>query len=99
MEALILAGGKAERLGDAAEGRPKPLVLVGGRVYTLDSARPWVEAVAVRGTRNGYNVIGWADSDFAYFAASDLDRDDLDTLQDDYNETAPQALTREASHG
>jgi NDP-sugar pyrophosphorylase family protein len=31
MEALILAGGKAERLGDAAEGRPKPLVLVNGQ--------------------------------------------------------------------
>jgi NDP-sugar pyrophosphorylase family protein len=31
MEALILAGGKAERLGDAAGGRPKPLVHVGGR--------------------------------------------------------------------
>src|SRR6266508_202529 len=31
MEALILAGGKAERLGDAAGGQPKPLVLVAGR--------------------------------------------------------------------
>src|SRR5215211_5067812 len=31
MEALILGGGKAERLGDAAEGRPKPLVPVAGR--------------------------------------------------------------------
>lgn len=30
-EALILAGGKAERLGDAARGRPKPLVPVGGQ--------------------------------------------------------------------
>ena len=31
MEALILAGGKAERLGDIAAGRPKPLVPVAGR--------------------------------------------------------------------
>ena len=31
MEALVLAGGKAERLGDAAGGLPKPLVPVGGR--------------------------------------------------------------------
>ena len=31
MEAIILAGGKAERLGDAASGLPKPLVPVGGR--------------------------------------------------------------------
>ncbi len=31
MEALILAGGQAERLGDAAGGRPKSLVDVAGR--------------------------------------------------------------------
>lgn len=31
MEAIILAGGKAERLGDAAGGRPKSLVRVAGR--------------------------------------------------------------------
>ena len=31
MEAIILAGGKAERLGDAAGGLPKPLVPVGDR--------------------------------------------------------------------
>ncbi len=31
MEAIILAGGKAERLGDAAGGRPKSLVPVAGR--------------------------------------------------------------------
>lgn len=30
-EAIILAGGKAERLGDAAEGRPKALVQIAGR--------------------------------------------------------------------
>jgi NDP-sugar pyrophosphorylase family protein len=31
VEAIILAGGKAERLGEAARGRPKALVDVGGR--------------------------------------------------------------------
>ena len=31
MEAIILAGGKAERLGDAAAGRPKALVEIAGR--------------------------------------------------------------------
>jgi NDP-sugar pyrophosphorylase family protein len=31
MEAIILAGGKAERLGDAAAGRPKALVEVAGK--------------------------------------------------------------------
>lgn len=30
-EAILLAGGKAERLGGASAGRPKPLVPVGGR--------------------------------------------------------------------
>jgi NDP-sugar pyrophosphorylase family protein len=30
MEALLLAGGKAERLGEAAQGLPKPLVPIGG---------------------------------------------------------------------
>ena len=31
MEAILLAGGKAERLGDAAAGRPKALVPLAGR--------------------------------------------------------------------
>ena len=31
MEAVLIAGGRAERLGDAAEGRPKPLVPIAGR--------------------------------------------------------------------
>ena len=31
MEAIVLAGGKAERLGDASAGMPKSLVPVGGR--------------------------------------------------------------------
>jgi NDP-sugar pyrophosphorylase family protein len=30
-EAIILAGGKAERLGEAAKGKPKPLIAVCGR--------------------------------------------------------------------
>jgi NDP-sugar pyrophosphorylase family protein len=30
-EAIILAGGKAERLGEAAKGNPKPLVQIAGR--------------------------------------------------------------------
>ena len=31
MEAIVLAGGMAERLGDAAGGKPKSLVPVGGK--------------------------------------------------------------------
>jgi NDP-sugar pyrophosphorylase family protein len=42
VEAIILAGGKAERLGDAANGRPKALVDVGGRplaAYQVEQLR------------------------------------------------------------
>jgi NDP-sugar pyrophosphorylase family protein len=50
-EALILAGGKAERLGDAAGGRPKALVELGGRPlisYQVEQlARVGVERVVV----------------------------------------------------
>jgi NDP-sugar pyrophosphorylase family protein len=49
VEAIILAGGMAERLGDAAEGRPKVLVDVGGKplvAHQLDQlARAGVERV------------------------------------------------------
>ena len=51
MEAILLAGGKAERLGAAAGGRPKALVEVAGRplvLYQLDLlARAGVERVIV----------------------------------------------------
>lgn len=50
-EAIILAGGKAERLGDAAEGKPKALVSIAGRplaAYQLALlARAGVERVMV----------------------------------------------------
>jgi len=44
MEALILAGGKAERLGEAAQGRPKPLVHVGGRALAAYQVARLAEA-------------------------------------------------------
>ena len=51
MEAIILAGGKAERLGDAAGGRPKALVEVAGKplaVYQVSRlARAGVTRVIV----------------------------------------------------
>jgi adenylate cyclase len=40
------------------------------------------DAIAVRGTKHGYNVVGWSDGTFAYFAASDLSRSELDKLED-----------------
>jgi NDP-sugar pyrophosphorylase family protein len=47
MEALLLGGGKAERLGEAAAGRPKPLVPVAG----LPLAAYAVGRLAVAGVR------------------------------------------------
>jgi NDP-sugar pyrophosphorylase family protein len=44
VEAIILAGGKAERLGDASGGLPKPLVPVGGRPLAA-----WQIGLLVRG--------------------------------------------------
>ena len=47
-EAIILAGGKAERLGDAAEGRPKALVEVGGRPLLAYQVEQLVRAGVTR---------------------------------------------------
>ena len=56
MEAIILAGGKAERLGDAAGGRPKALVEVAGKplaAYQVARlARAGVERVIVSCARD-----------------------------------------------
>jgi adenylate cyclase len=82
-----LCGGRVDYLLD----RPVPTVVLArqGRpvsLFVIPSTD--TDAFAVRGNRNGYNVVGWADSDFAYFAASDIDRDELDALQDEYAEAS-----------
>ena len=48
MEAIILAGGKAERLGDAAGGRPKALVEIGGRPLAAYQVRQLAAAGVTR---------------------------------------------------
>ena len=48
MEALLLAGGKAERLGAAAEGLPKPLVPVAGYPLAEYTVARLVEAGVTR---------------------------------------------------
>jgi NDP-sugar pyrophosphorylase family protein len=44
VEALLLAGGKAERLGDAAQGLPKPLIPVAGRPLAAYAIRLFARA-------------------------------------------------------
>jgi NDP-sugar pyrophosphorylase family protein len=44
VEAIVLAGGKAERLGDAAGGLPKALVRIGGQPLLAYQARLLVQA-------------------------------------------------------
>ncbi len=46
--ALILAFGLASSCNKSSEGNMVDLVLVNGKVWTGDPARPWAEAVAVR---------------------------------------------------
>jgi NDP-sugar pyrophosphorylase family protein len=46
MEAILLAGGKGERLGEAAHGRPKALVPVGGRPLAAYQVE-WLAAAGV----------------------------------------------------
>lgn len=48
LEAIVLAGGKAERLGDAARGRPKALVGVAGRPLVEHQIRRLIEAGVTR---------------------------------------------------
>jgi NDP-sugar pyrophosphorylase family protein len=48
MEALLLAGGKAERLGAAAEGLPKPLVPVAGSPLAAYAVARLVESGVTR---------------------------------------------------
>jgi adenylate cyclase len=81
---FALRGGRIDYLQD----RPVAALL-------LDSAEQPVslfvlpvndaDMVAVRGRRNGYNVVGWSDAGYAYFAASTIDSDALDKLQDAYS--------------
>jgi NDP-sugar pyrophosphorylase family protein len=54
MEAIILAGGKAERLGDAAGGKPKALVPVAGKALAE------YQVAALRGAGVGHVIMSCA---------------------------------------
>jgi len=64
VEAIILAGGKAERLGDAAGGKPKALVEVGGKpiaAYQVEQlAAAGVERVLVSCSAGQEDLFGEA---------------------------------------
>jgi NDP-sugar pyrophosphorylase family protein len=62
VEALILAGGKAERLGDAARGRPKALVDIAGRPLAAYQVR---QLVAAGVSRVIVSCAAGAEDDFA----------------------------------
>ena len=47
----VVAVVAAATLVAAQQRNPADLILVNGRIYTLDAARPWAEAMAVRGSR------------------------------------------------
>lgn len=42
---------RAEAPPSPAAGPPADLILVGGRIYTLDAQKPWAQALAIRGDR------------------------------------------------
>jgi predicted amidohydrolase YtcJ len=49
MSGAIVA--RAEAPPAPAAGPPADLILVRGRIYTLDAQKPWAQALAVRGDR------------------------------------------------
>jgi ferredoxin len=60
------------------------------------------DAAAVRGTRNGYHVVGWEDARLAWFAVSDLPSETLEALQDavraaEQSNREPEVATREVT--
>ncbi len=48
---MLLLGSMLGQAGRGVADRSADLILVNGRVYTVDAARPWAEAVAVRAGR------------------------------------------------
>jgi predicted amidohydrolase YtcJ len=48
---LLVAGSEAATAQPASRGVAPDVVLLGGKIFTADSGRPWVEALAIRGAR------------------------------------------------
>ena len=58
MEAILLAGGKGERLGDAAQGRPKSLVPIADRPLAAYQVAMLAAAAARRSVRTVLARVG-----------------------------------------
>ena len=48
---LLVAGVGLTAVAGVAQPGPADLILTNGRIYTVDAARPWAEAVAIHGSR------------------------------------------------
>lgn len=77
---FALAGGRVDFLLDRPTlaliymRHERPITLF---VLPSDGAAP----LAIRGTRNGYHVLAWAEADLAFFTVSDLASFELDRLE------------------
>jgi anti-sigma factor RsiW len=90
-----LCGGRVDYL----DARPVAAVtfVYAARWISLFMVPPG-DAEAVRGTRNGYSVVGWEDASLAYFAVSDLGSEMLEMLQDAVRATVPLAAQRRSGN-
>ena len=49
--ATVLTAVATTAAAQRRDTRPPDVLLVGGKVFTADSTRPWAEAIAIRGDR------------------------------------------------
>jgi adenylate cyclase len=85
---FALHGGRVDYLN----GQPVAVAaLIFGERWISLFAVPQGDAEAVRGTRNGYSVVGWESADLAWFAVADLPSAVLEELQDAVRATEPLA--------
>jgi ferredoxin len=78
-DGFTLLGGRLDYLLD----RPAAALvfLRDAHTITLFVVPAGDDALAIRGQRNGYQVLAWAESDLAYFAVSDLPMAELERLE------------------
>ena len=82
-EGFVLKGARLEFLHNRPavaltyERRNRPVTL-----FMLPSGD--ATSVAVSGQKNGQHVLGWSDSRYAYFAVSELDRSQLEQLEESF---------------